>query len=60
MNGYQAFYNGKTADVYADSLWAAKQKAIDLFKVPRSKQSMVSVVLCEVAGKEVEVSTSSI
>lgn len=59
MNGYKAFYNGKTADIYAVSLLAAKLEAIKLFNAPRSKQHMISVVLCEKAGKVVEVSTAA-
>jgi len=60
MNGYKAFYNGKTWDVHADSLYAAKVAAIKLICPPRSKEHMVSVVLCEVAGKQVPLSTSSL
>lgn len=60
MYGYKAFYNGKTDYIHADSLWAAKEKAIARFKAPRSKQHMVSVVLCEKDGKAVEVSTASL
>jgi hypothetical protein len=47
MHGYKGFYNGKQSDIYADSLVDAKKQAIALFKVPKSKQHMVSVVLCE-------------
>lgn len=60
MYGYKAFYNGKTWDIYADSLYAAKEKAIKVICPPRSKQHMVSVVLCEKDSKAVEVSTASI
>lgn len=60
MNGYKAFYNGKTWDVYADTLYAAKVKAIALIKPPRSKEHMVSVVLCEKAGVQVLTSTAAI
>lgn len=60
MNGYKAFYNGKTWDIHADSLYAAKQAAIKVSKAPRSKQHMVSVVLCEKYGKPVEVSPASL
>lgn len=59
MNKYQCFYNGKTTDITATSLWNAKEQAIAFFKVPRSKQSMVSVVLCEKEGTPIEVSTAS-
>lgn len=60
MYGYKAFYNGKTWEVYADSLYAAKQKAIKLARAPRSKEHMVSVVLCEKAGEQVMTSTAAI
>ena len=60
MYGYKAFYNGKTWEVYADSLWAAKEKAIKIICPPRSKQHMVSVILCEKDGEQVEVSTASL
>ncbi len=60
MYGYKAFYNGKTWDIHADSLYAAKQAAIKIICPPRSKEHMVSVVLCEAEGKPVEVSTAAI
>lgn len=60
MNGYKVFYNGKTDEVYAKSMFEAKDKAVVLFKVPKSKQHMISVVLCELAGTQVETSTSGI
>ena len=47
MHGYKAFFNGKEADVYADSLYGAKLKAIAHFKPRKSQAHMVSVVLCE-------------
>lgn len=47
MNGYKAFYNGRTKDVYAVNQLQARTKAVDHFKVPRSKEHMVSVMLCE-------------
>jgi hypothetical protein len=53
MNGYKAFYNGKDTDIYASTLWDAKQKAIAFFKVPKSKHGLVAVVLAEKDGKEV-------
>ena len=53
MNGYKAFYNGKELEIYADSLYSAKLKAIELFKPLKSKAHMVSVVLCELDDKQV-------
>lgn len=47
MHGYIGFYNGKQADIYASSLYEAKQKAFSLFKVPKSKQGLLSVHLAE-------------
>lgn len=47
MHGYKAFYNSKTVDVYADSLYGAKLKAIEHFKPRKSQAHMVSVMLCE-------------
>lgn len=52
-NGYIAFYNNKRIELYAPSLYAAKLKAIEQFKAPKSKQHMVSVVLAEKNGEEV-------
>lgn len=47
MAKYKAFYNQKTEDIEADNLYSAKQQAIRVFNAPKSKQHMVSVVLCE-------------
>jgi len=55
MNGYVCFYNGKRIEIYADSLYAAKLKAIAEFKAPKSKQNLISVNLAELAnGDEVK------
>lgn len=47
MNGYKAFYNGKSVDVYAETSYAAQQKAVELFKPAKSKRHMVHVHLCK-------------
>jgi len=47
MFGYKAFYNGKTCEIWATSMLLAKTRAINHWKVPKNKQHMVSVVLCE-------------
>lgn len=47
MHGFKAFYNSKTVDVYAESLYAAKLKAIAHFKPRKSQEHMISVMLCE-------------
>lgn len=51
MNGYKAFYRGKTLDVYAASSYEAQVKAAALFKAKKSYE--VSVVLCELQGEQV-------
>ena len=53
MYGYKAFYNGKTWDIHADNMYAAKQAAIKIICPPRSKEHMISIVLCEVDGQPV-------
>jgi len=51
MNGYITFYKNKKMEVYADSSYAAQQKAAAQFKAKKSYE--VTVVLCEKAGKQV-------
>jgi hypothetical protein len=51
--GYVAFFNGKRHELYADSLFDAKTKAVEHFKPAKSKAHMVSVVLAEKDGKPV-------
>ena len=58
MNGYKAFYNGKTADIYAETQYKAFEAAVAKFNPPKSKRHMVSVVLCEKAGETVIHSTA--
>jgi hypothetical protein len=45
MNGYKAFYKGKSIEVYADTSYQAQQKAASIFKAKKSYD--VTVVLCE-------------
>ena len=45
MNGYKAFYRGKSIEVYADTSYQAQQKAATQFKAKKSWE--VSVYLCE-------------
>jgi hypothetical protein len=47
MNGYKAFFNGKEVDIYADTLFQAKERAKTLLKVPKSKIGLLAVGLCE-------------
>ncbi len=53
MNGYKAFFLGRTIDVYAESLYQAKLKAIRHFRPVNSKKHLVYVELAEVGGKQV-------
>lgn len=46
-HGYIAFYGGKRIEIHADSLYAAKLKAIEMLKVPKSKQGLLAVELAE-------------
>lgn len=50
-NGYIALYRGKQAEIYADSLYDAKEKAVALFKAKKSYE--VSVYLVEKGGEAV-------
>lgn len=45
MNGYKAFYKGKTIEVYANTSLQARDEAAKKFKA--SKPYQVTVVLCE-------------
>lgn len=47
LYGYKCFYGGRTHEVYADSLWAAKQQAVAYFKPRKRQEHMVSVVCCQ-------------
>lgn len=53
MNGYIAFFQRKQVELYAESLYDAKLQAIAHFKVPKSKQGLLAVVLAEVDNKPV-------
>jgi hypothetical protein len=51
--GYVCFFNTERHELYAKSLWDAKQKAIAFFKPKRKDEHMVSVLLAEKDGKPV-------
>lgn len=53
MNGYKAFYNNKTTEVYADTSLQARDKAAAFWKVKPKDAYKVTVVLCEQDGKQV-------
>ncbi len=56
MNGYKAFYKGKSIEVYANTSYEAQKKAAEVFKVRKAYQ--VTVALCEKNGQEVTHSTA--
>lgn len=58
LKGYVCFYKGKRIEVYADSSYAAQQKAATLLKAKRSYE--VTVVLAEMNGETVLHSTGGI
>ena len=58
MNGYIAFYRGKQLEVFADSSYAAQQKAAALFRARKAYE--VTVVLAERDGQQVEHFTGGI
>lgn len=60
MNGYIAFFGGKQYEIYAESLYEAKTKAIKELKVPKSKQGLLAVALAEKEGKQVIHSTGGV
>ena len=47
MYGYKAFFRGRVWELYARSLWDAKQRAIKAFGVRPRNVGEVSIVLCE-------------
>lgn len=49
MNGYKAFYKGKTTEVYADTTYQAQQIAAQQFKAKKTHE--VTVMLCEKNGE---------
>lgn len=51
MNGYVALFNGKRIEVYAETLYEAKQKAFKAFKPRKREERMISVVLAEKDGE---------
>ena len=56
MNGYKCFWNGKEADVYADSSYGAQTKATAVFQKMAGRKKVkgydITVVLCEVNGEQ--------
>jgi hypothetical protein len=59
MNTYKVFYNGKNIDISATSSYDAHVNGVEIFKVPRKKRHMVSVVLLAVGDTPVIHSTAA-
>lgn len=51
--GYIGIWKSHQCEVYADSLWQAKQAVIAKLKVPKKQHHMVSVMLAEKDGQPV-------
>lgn len=51
MNGYKAFYKGKSIEVYANTSYEAQTKAAEQFKARKAYE--VTVILCEKNGEQV-------
>ena len=47
MRTYVAFYKKDQTVIQASSFWEAKQKAVEYFLVPKTKQNLISVVLAD-------------
>ena len=63
MNGYKAFYKGKSIEVYAETSFKAQELAAQKFKAKKSYE--VTVMLCETnvvqgVGTQVVHSTGSL
>lgn len=58
-HGYIAFYGGRRVEIHADSLYGAKLKAIEMLKVPKSKQGLLAVELAEKDGEQVTTTITS-
>jgi hypothetical protein len=60
-SGYIFFYGGREIALYAPSIAAAKDKAVEHFKAPKSKRHMVHGMIAEdSSGKAVVHSTASV
>jgi len=51
MNGYICFYKQQRIEVYADTMFEAREKAAKIAKVKPGKEYQISVNLAEVNGK---------
>ena len=53
LNGYVAIFGSKQTEIYASSLYDAKQKAMAYFKPSKKKEYLVSIMLATVKGEQV-------
>ena len=61
MNGYKAFFNGKSIEVRAETSYKAQCEAAKVLKVSDKKRYQITVVLCERAdGSTVEHSAAEV
>ena len=60
MNGYKAFYSGKSIEIKASTSYNAQQIAATRFKLRPGNAWKVTVVLCEKNGEQVSHSTSEV
>lgn len=58
MNGYKAFFKGKSIEVKANTSYEAQQLAAKQFKTKKSYD--VTIVLCEKGDTQIIHSTASI
>ena len=54
LYGYIAIFGINRTKLYATSMLSAKNKAVEMFKVPKNKQHLIIVALAEKAGETVE------
>lgn len=59
-NGYIAFYNDKTVEVWADTSFDAQKEAQRKLKVSEKNRYKITVCLCEKEGEQVIHDTTSI
>jgi hypothetical protein len=60
MNKFIAVYQGNRVEVYADTIWQAKQNAVKILSVPKKKQGLLSIMVSVVDGKVVLHNTASV
>lgn len=53
MNGYIAIYEKRRAEIYAPTLYDAKQRAVTLLNVPHKKRHLIAILLAEKNGQPV-------